>query len=265
MLRRQPTLLLFLASAVAFGALAAWALAPVQEHSSSSSLSSRWKSVKVSLVGRDPLDPLDKEKRRKQESCPRGVEVGADVECPPHKSETHYKKYSVREYYGGVLRWSEREREKESNVIVDKARDAEKKLIPFLSLPFFSLTSTHSHNEKNSHAPLNRRLGDHQDPICAPRARRRERCVFCSFLAVARLRQPFPSRGLSPLTSFLSPPLPLLSRTRITSTKATPRSDATSTGAPFKRFEVLERNDGNKVTLLVLMFLAEKDHENDHQ
>ena len=101
MLRRQPTLLLFLASAVAFGALAAWALAPVQEHSSSSSLSSRWKSVKVSLVGRDPLDPLDKEKRRKQESCPRGVEVGADVECPPHKSETHYKKYSVREYYGG--------------------------------------------------------------------------------------------------------------------------------------------------------------------
>lgn len=137
MLRRQAAFLLLLASAVAFGVLATWALAPVQEDSSSSSLSSRWNSVKVSLAGRgDPLDGLDKKKRRKQESCPRGVQLDADVECPPHKRETHYEKYSIREYYGGTLfeerkRGSERARargkrlrqrqERKGNVIVDKA------------------------------------------------------------------------------------------------------------------------------------------------
>ena len=102
MLRRQATLLLLLACAAAFGALAAWALDPVQAASGSAvSIPLRWKSSVVGLSRR--ADPFagDGKKRRKQEHCPRGVQVGPDVEGPPHKKGIHYEKYSLREYYGG--------------------------------------------------------------------------------------------------------------------------------------------------------------------
>ena len=103
MLRRNATHFL-LVLLFACGALAAWACsaAPVAA-AQGEELSPRWHSVKISLLDRggDPLLSFDKKGRKEPETCPRGVAVGADVECPPHKKETHYEKYSIREYYGG--------------------------------------------------------------------------------------------------------------------------------------------------------------------
>ena len=98
LLRRQATLLLLLAAAAAFGALAAWALAPAQ---TGSAAPLRWKTAVGVSQRPDALAAADGKKRRGQDSCPRGVHVGPDVECPPHKRGIHYEKYSLREYYGG--------------------------------------------------------------------------------------------------------------------------------------------------------------------
>ena len=61
-------------------------------------------------------------KRKHKDYCPRGVQVGADVECPPHKRGIHYETYSLREYYGGER--EERREKKKSHR--RRGRDSEK-------------------------------------------------------------------------------------------------------------------------------------------
>jgi hypothetical protein len=96
--RRQATFLLLLATAVSSAALAAWALAPVQQEGRPAT-TTLFPFGMVSCYG--GFRPADGEGQRGKDYCPRGVEVGADIECPPHKRGIHYEKYSLREYYGG--------------------------------------------------------------------------------------------------------------------------------------------------------------------
>ena len=179
LLRLQATLLLLLATAVASGALAAWALAPVQEGPAATTPLQTFGTVSRHGGFLPPFDGGEGEDgkgKRRMDYCPRGVQVAAGVECPPHKTGIHYEKYSLREYYGGARgrrRRGKRERERRTSHR-RRGRDAREINLPSCTRSTF----------KTFKSPRNRRrrLGHHQDPVCAPGARCRERCalfVFC--------------------------------------------------------------------------------------